>query len=163
MAAEAEFFAQKEDLVRQLAILESEKVKAQADLEVRELSIASNNLDRILDSGSIPMNTDNSGKDIHSVRDHLNKILSEMADKEKEKDVRVKRLEKGSELRNRLNLQMDAARSSLSLKKEEQKARIASYLEMKNRLDESRVQQLALAKKAETSQVEKKWLSKLNE
>ena len=154
-SAEMNALAEKEKLVKQLAALSTRKDQAEGNvktlLEFQEIERA------FFQQGSDPDLDMETG--IQKAGRELTSIEIEMKAVKQQEDAQNEKLKKGAYLRGRLASEMDSARSSLSLKKEEQSARIASYLELTSQLDASVPHLEAL--KNESGRLEKEWLSKL--
>ena len=153
-----DLLVQKEELNKLLTVLSSRKEKAEqavealADYQMVEKSLF-----------PIPADKDDIEKDVRDASGKLEAIKTEIAVVKQQEDQFTERLTKGSELQSRLNRQMDAVRSSLSLKKTELRTKIASFLELKSRQDASRAQLFESALKTETSQMQKELLSQLSD
>ena len=120
---------------RQLLTLLASMEKAEQDLDTLcDLQILERNA---YENGSVRDVDEGIELDIENALQKLDTIRKKMTDIKMQDDALTERKKKGDNLRSRLARAMDAARSSLSLKKAEQRARFDSYLELKSRLDES--------------------------
>ena len=150
---------EQDQAARKLVQLSSQK--KQADRELDTLSDFQILEREFFSGGSTEDNEKEMEMDLQKVRGKLEAIEEETKVTKEQEDSLTEKLKKGDSLRSRLAREMGVVQKALSIEKEKQRARIASYLELKRKMNSSLVPQ-SLSSKRELSKLEEKWLSQLN-